>query len=137
MKGETYKYDGREGHSLELYVEFVAGLELCGWLVWSLGRDGADEPLCPLRYPREVKELCSFRLGQLDGFLSALDVLFMCRLTTLRKCAGEQAISVVVVIKTMAAIVVFRLESTRYLDFCWMGFFELMKTGDVYDGETG
>ena len=42
-----------------------------------------------------------------------LDLLFMCRLTTLRKCAGEQAISVVVVIKTMAAIVVFKLALTR------------------------
>jgi len=41
-----------------------------------------------------------------------IDVLFVCRLTTLRKCAGEQAISVVVVIKTMAAIVVFELAST-------------------------
>jgi hypothetical protein len=36
--------------------------------------------------------------------LSSLDVLFTCRLTILRKCAGEQAISVAVVIKTMAAI---------------------------------
>lgn len=44
--------------------------------------------------------------------LMNIDVLFVCRLTTLRKCAGEQAISVVVVIKTMAAIVVFELAST-------------------------
>ena len=42
-----------------------------------------------------------------------MDVSLVCRLTTLRKCAGEQAISVVVVIKTMAAIVVFELALTR------------------------
>lgn len=67
FKDKTYKHNGREGHSFELYVEFVASLELCGWFIWSLGRDGADEALCPLRYTWEVEELCSFRLGQLDG----------------------------------------------------------------------
>lgn len=46
-----------------------------------------------------------------------LDLLFMCQLTTLRKCAGEQAISVVVVIKTMVANVVFKFALEGYLDF--------------------
>jgi hypothetical protein len=51
--------------------------------------------------------------------ISIVDVLLKCRLTTLRRCAGEHAISVVVEIKTMAAVVVvFKLESMIYLDFC-------------------
>ena len=43
-------------------------------------------------------------------------VLFTSRLTTLRRCAGEQAISVVVVIKTMVAvaIVVFKFGLYRW-----------------------
>ena len=42
--------------------------------------------------------------------LSGLDLFSTSRLTTLRKCAGEQAISVVVVIKTIVAIVVFKVR---------------------------
>lgn len=56
----TYKHNGREGHSFELHAGYVAGLELGGWFVWSLGGDGADEALCPLRYAWEVEELCWF-----------------------------------------------------------------------------
>jgi hypothetical protein len=52
-----------------------------------------------------------------------MDVSLVSRLTTLRKCAGEQAISVVVVIKTMAAIVVSKFELTGYIDFCLMSIF--------------
>jgi len=44
-----------------------------------------------------------------------LDVLFERRLTTLRRCTGEQAISVVVVIKTMVTdVVVFNFELCRW-----------------------
>ena len=39
-----------------------------------------------------------------------MDLFSTYRLTILRKCAGEQAISVVVVIKTMAAVVVFKFR---------------------------
>lgn len=60
LEVSTYEHDGRERHSFELDGELVAGLELCGCFVWSLGGDGADEALCPLRYAWEVEELCSF-----------------------------------------------------------------------------
>lgn len=117
-KVRTYEHDGREGHPFELDGELVAGLELCGWFVWSLGADGADEALRPLRYAREVKELCSFRRGQLD--VSCWSSI--CRLTILRRCAGEHAISVVVVIRTIAAIIVLKLALTGYLEFWWIVF---------------
>jgi hypothetical protein len=52
--------------------------------------------------------------------LSGLDVLFTCRLTILRKCAGEQAISIVVVIKTMAAI------SSYPKLYCIVGIFRFL-----------
>lgn len=65
--GSTYEDDGREGHSFELDGELVAGYELFGWFVWSLGGDGADGALGPFRYPWEVEELCSFRGGELNG----------------------------------------------------------------------
>ena len=56
-------------------------------------------------------------VGQIPLLLGLIFRQFKVILTTLRKCAGEQAISVVVVIKTMAAVVfVFRLRSSRYLD---------------------
>lgn len=57
--GTPYEHNRCEGHSFELDDEFVTGLELCGWFVWGLGCDGADEALCPLWYAWEVEELSS------------------------------------------------------------------------------
>jgi hypothetical protein len=64
-----------------------------------LGCDGADEALGPLGDAWEVEELCgeNVRWASLFTILTAI----MDGRTILRRCAGEQAISVEVVIRTI------------------------------------
>jgi hypothetical protein len=63
----------------------------------------------------EVEELCFDLMVSSTVFYWFHDVIFATRSrTTLRRCAGEQAISVVLVIKTMVAIVVSGLQLLRY-----------------------
>ena len=90
--GRKYEHDRREGHSFELDVEFITGLELCGCFLWRLGCDGADEVMAPFGDSWEVEELFLFD-GQRDRFLCCLEpthgLAQVCRRASDFCCGGD------------------------------------------------